>query len=173
MPAFRRRSTLVAIIVVAPLWLAAPTFADHVPVSPQPGLSTAEAARLVHTESDKSAVIAAQLRLGSEYVRLGLRRLAAGELQDGATGWWEPAYLGYKLVSVAHHGVTLQISRSTWKDPLLDMESKKLDAARAQMRNALESANHVRAGDGGAVSYAMRSLNDSLALVQQALVLLP
>lgn len=165
---FRFRSSLASIIAAAPLCLAAPALADHVPVSPQPGFNTGEAARLVHTESDKNDVIAAQMKLGSAYVRLGVQRLTAGALQGGATGWWEPTYLGYKLVSIAHHGVEIQIARAKWKDPMLGMESKKLLDSRALMRNALENVNHITAGDDGAVAAAVQSLQNSLSLVQQA-----
>jgi hypothetical protein len=172
MRTFRCRSGLVAIVALAPLWLAASVFADHVSVSPQPGFNAAEAARLVHTDSDKNDVMAAQLRLGSEYVRLGMRRLAAGDLQDGATGWWEPTFLGYKLVSKAHQGVEAQMSKSKVKDPLLSMEWKKLSDSRALMRNALESVNHIKAGEAEAIAAGVRSLNDSLVLVQQAKALL-
>src|SRR5438034_3828264 len=96
---FRFRSSLASIIAAAPLCVAAPVFAEEIRVLPQPGFNTAEAARLLQSESDRNDVIAAQLKLGSEYVRLGMRRLANGDLQDGTTGWFEPTYLGYKLVS--------------------------------------------------------------------------
>jgi hypothetical protein len=64
------------------------------------------------------------------------------------------------------------MSKSKVKDPLLSMEWKKLSDSRALMRNALESVNHIKAGEAEAIAAGVRSLNDSLVLAQQAKALL-
>jgi len=149
---------------------------DHVAVNPQPGFNTSEARELVHTESSKAAVISTQLRLGAAYVRLGVNRLAASQLQEGREGWFEPAYLGYKLVSVAHHGIELSEEKAkklTMPDPLLPWQSSNIAEARQHLRLGIEHINHLKANEAGAVEYVIQELNLGVALVQRVLIVMP
>jgi hypothetical protein len=168
------RGLLVQAAGALALMMAAPcsVHADHVAVNPQPGFNTAEARELVHTESATSAVITAQLRLGVRYVRLSLERVGAGQLQDGPEGWWEPGFLGYKLVSSAHHGIELggeKAKKVSMPDPMLPWESKTINEARQRLRNGLEHINHVKAGEPGAAEYSIQELTAGIALVQRVL----
>jgi hypothetical protein len=167
-----RTGAVLALVLAVP----AIAMADHVPVNPQPGFNTAEANELVHTESAQSAVIAAQLRLGVRYVRLSVQRVAAGQLQDGPGGWWEPGFLGYKLVSIAHHGIELsgeKAKKVAVADPMLPWEFKTINDARQRLRSGLEHVNHVKAEEPGAADYAIQELNAGIALVERVLVLMP
>ncbi len=146
---------------------------SHVAVLPQPGFDAAETQRLVHTESSHPGVISTQLRLALEYVELSLQRVATGGPSDGPGGWWEPAYVGYKLASVAHHGVGLQIAKTTWGDPVLAWEFKTIDDARAHWRNGLEAVGKTRSAKPGALGLVSQELNSALALIQQVLAVLP
>lgn len=146
---------------------------SHVAIAPQPGFDTAETQLLVHTESANPLVIASQLRLGSEYIRLSVQRIVEGETQDGPGGWWEPAYVGYKLVSIAHHGVALQSSKTKWDDPLLAWEFKVINDARQHLRNGLENVGKTRSGQAGASQYVSQELNWGLAVVQEVLAVMP
>jgi hypothetical protein len=178
MTAIGRRGLLIWSAAALVFTMGAPSTvrADHVAVNPQPGFNTTEASDLVHTENSNPAVIAAQLRLGVRYVRLSQQRVAAGQLQEGPEGWWEPGFLGYKLVSSAHHGIQLggeKAKKVVVSDPMLPWESKTINEARAHLRNGLEYTNHVKANEPGAADYAIQELNVGIALVQRVLAVMP
>jgi hypothetical protein len=174
----KHRAFLCGTVVTLALTVGSSSIAtgDHVAVNRQPGFNTAEAAELVHTESAKPAIIAAQLRLGSAYVRLGESRLAANQLQDGPDGWFEPAYLGYKLISIAHHGLELSEEKAkkiAVPDPTLRWQSTNIAEARQHLRLGIEYVNHLKADESGAPEYIIRELGLGVALVRRVLIVMP
>ncbi len=163
-------ATLTLLGMLALTW---PTLADHVTVNPQPGFDAAEGDRLAHTDSDKPEVISSQLRIGTAWVRLGLQRIANGQVADGPQGWLEPATVGYHIITAAHHGIDYRRSKFRSSDPMLDWESKTINEARQHLRNGIERIEHTRAGEPGAFQYVTRELNRGLALVQRVQTIYP
>ena len=151
--------------------------ATHVPVSPQPGFDTEEADRLVHLTHSKrtitEGVIGEQIRLGIAYIRLGAKRLAAGQLEDGPAGWRDPTYLGYKLVSVGIHGLELKMGRHPAEAPMTKRTIDKLDLGRAPIRHAMARAKRASQTDQTEIAFVSEKLQEGLKMLQAAQAVIP
>ncbi|MEX2222031.1 MAG: hypothetical protein WEG40_09555 [Candidatus Rokuibacteriota bacterium] len=172
------RSLLLGTALLVAAGAPAPSaLATHVPVSPQPGLDREEADRLVHLEHSKrtitQGVIGEQVRLGTAYIRLAALRLAAGQVEEGPTGWREPAYLGYKLVSGGIHGLELKLDKNPIEATITKRHIDLLDLARAPIRHAIDRAKHTRDGDPKDIAFATEKLQQGLTLLRQAQAVIP
>lgn len=165
-----------ALSLAAALTLPAQVSATHVPISPQPGFDPEEADRLVHLEHSKRSVlqgvIAEQVRLGVAYIRLATRRLAAGHTEEGPGGWREPAYLGYKLVSVGIHGLEVKADKYPAEAAWTRRQIKALDLGRTPIRHAIDGAKRTAEGNERDLQFAAEKLQEGLRLLQSAQVAL-
>ncbi len=173
----RRSLLLCTMLLIAAAALPPRVLATHVPVSPQPGFNTEEADRLVHLEHSKrtirDGVIGEQLRLGVAYIRLARQRLATGQLDEGPTGWREPAYLGYKLISVGIHGLELKQGRHPLEAQMVKRNIDMLDLARAPIRTALDRAKRTSQGNAHDIALATEKIQEGLTLLQRAQAVIP
>ena len=160
-------SMAVALTVSGPAGRVA---ADHVTVNPQPGFDATQGDRLAHTDSRDIRMISTQLRIGTAWLRLGLQRVSAGQLESGPKGWLEPSLVGYHIISAASHGIDIRRNRSRAEDPMLEWEAKTISAARAYFRKGVEKS---RMEEPGSVEYVVEQLNQGLALVQRLQLMYP
>jgi hypothetical protein len=174
-----RRSLLLGAtaLLLSAITPPARAHATHVPVSPQPGFDAEEAGRLVHLEHSKrtitQGVIGEQVRLGIAYIRLGLKRIAGGHVEEGPRGWREPTYLGYKLISVGIHGLELKLGRHPDEAPMTKRHIDMLDLGRAPIRHAIDRAKDTSEGNERDIAFAIEKLQEGLRILQAAQVVIP
>ncbi len=119
------------------------------------------------------SIIARQLRLGIRRSQHALALLADPSNPEQVAGSFRLGTEGYALVRSAQAGIRLFLERAKFRDPVLEIQHKKIQDGRDQMVNFLSLLDSGQTRDPARIATATEYLAAGIGHLEAAAALLP